>query len=61
MTDFLVIWHNQLFTELRYLRIVKNSTPYNTALRPVLYLKNLEIYSSRDLQNLQTVPPKLRQ
>jgi hypothetical protein len=30
-------------------------------LRPVLYLKNLEIYFSRDLQNLQIVPPKLRQ
>jgi hypothetical protein len=28
---------------------------------PVLYLKNLEIYFSQDLQNLETVPPKLHQ
>jgi len=38
--------------------------PYSdtwVTLRPVLYLKNLEIYFSRDLQNLETVPPKLHQ
>jgi len=27
---------------------------------PVLYFKNLEIYFSRDLQNLEIGPPKLR-